>query len=210
MTNLIDSSATKLVGLIKDLIEKADPQMIDDLDSFLNLSVESRADRFGKKSIDLLGAAITVPQLEWQGPIQVFAAFNVANSDVRIAAVSHAKKFYEDFEGVVYGGRELWPLVAYDVQKAAVDGQVISAVGGDGPAEISLEHFYGLHLRQCHGQQGALLTNGRPNWVFAMDKHRRLRTLRSHWRKGWMVHLNALDDPGNFRRGDRIFANAMI
>lgn len=109
------------------------------------------------------------------------------------------KKTEEPFAGSIIYGRQL--------NKASVDGPILSELGGQEKAETTMAEIYAIMERQANRESGDLLNNGYANIFYIRDINGTLRAVRVRWRgDGWHVDAHSVEYPFEWDAGDRIFS----
>ena len=93
------------------------------------------------------------------------------------------------------------------LRKSSVDAPIITELGGEVEAEISLCEVFSLMERQKHGEDGPLLTNGWWNIFYIKDINGVLRAVRVFWSAGgWYVRAYSIEYPDTWLDGSRVFS----
>lgn len=94
-----------------------------------------------------------------------------------------------------------------NLRKPSVDAPIIAELSGKERAETTLSELYALLEKQCHGEDGPLLTNGYANIFYVRDQNGALRAVRAYWSGGrWGVHARSVEDPFRWIDGYRVFS----
>ncbi|MEY4602542.1 MAG: hypothetical protein RL292_483 [Candidatus Parcubacteria bacterium] len=94
--------------------------------------------------------------------------------------------------------------------KSSNDTEIISALEGEGKAEVFLAEMFYLMSLQPSGEEGILLHNGGVNFFYIRDVSGVFRTIRLLWQdSGWGIHAIRPLDPLNlptWNEGSKIFS----
>lgn len=97
-------------------------------------------------------------------------------------------------------------LTSFDLTSYSEDAEIISKIGSEQKAEVSLSEVWHLLEAQATGESGQLLTNGYVNIFYVRDIKLVLRTVFVGWDgSGWYVGAGALGGSGWYV-GGRIFS----
>lgn len=116
---------------------------------------------------------------------------------------SNFTAWFKDKEEPIHPGSN---LTSFILEKYSTDAEIISKIGGESKAEVTLQEIWQLLVKQPIGESGILLTNGYSNIFYVKDKDAVLRAVRVDWYGGgWRVGADALggDDWGD---DSRLFA----
>lgn len=112
------------------------------------------------------------------------------------------KKIEEPFSGGVLYGRPL--------KSNSIYCHIISELGGEENAEITMTEIFAMMVRQANGEAGDLLVNGSVNAFFVRDGKGTLRLVFLHWNAdGWCIEANLVDSHINeLSTGCLVFSRA--
>lgn len=116
------------------------------------------------------------------------------NKKSGVKMVEHGSNFTSWFTGKVEEGVPAEILVAFVLTQGANDTEIITDLGGEEKAEVTLAEIWRLIERQASGREGVLLTNGWANIFYVRDVNGLLRAVGVGWYDdGWGVYAYALD-----------------
>jgi hypothetical protein len=105
------------------------------------------------------------------------------------------------------GRSTLCTLHYCNLLKASVDGPIIAKFGGKDKVAATLAEMLSYMEKQGNGEEGLLLTNGYANIFYIRDIGGVLRAVHCYWYDvGWHVHADSVEDPIEWRAGDRVFS----
>ena len=143
------------------------------------------------------------------GPVEKFIAkdhFKIdtsASAKVKIGYLGDDFKRY--FLGVVEQSVSKIELAAYRLEKNLLDEEILRELGDC--AQTSLSHLWELLIKQGHGQEGILLTNGCANIFYILDAKGNRWPVDAHWYAcygDWLVDAYSVDDPYGWDAGIRV------
>ena len=117
-------------------------------------------------------------------------------------------RFKEQFLGKIEDGVTDLLLTASELTEDLRNPAIITALGGDDRAEVSLAHVWALLKRQGHGEDGVLLISECTNIFYVRDVVGTLWALGVQWISDdriWAVEASSIEHPPR-RVGCRIFS----
>lgn len=118
-----------------------------------------------------------------------------------------SEKFEEIFGGKVENNLPATKLVAHELTQSSRNLAIITAIGGDDAAEVSLGHLWELIKRQPRGENGALIANSWANVFYVRDSENNLWAVCVCWRDGeWRFYASSLESRGGWRAGNQVFS----
>ena len=118
------------------------------------------------------------------------------NKKSGVKMVEHGGNFTSWFTGSVEEDAPEGMLQPFTLTQNAYDNEIITDLGGEEKAEVTLTEIWRLMERQANGGDGILLiTNGYANIFYVRDVNGALRAVDVFWRgAGWNANANALGD----------------
>ena len=124
-------------------------------------------------------------------PFKADDTFFSKSSGVKM--VPHGSNFTAWFAGKVHEDVPEGMLVPFTLTQSANDSEVITDLGGEEKAEVTLAEIWRLMKRQANGEEGVLLNNGWANIFYVRDVNLVLRAVRVLWSgDGWRAGASAL------------------
>lgn len=131
--------------------------------------------------------------------------FKVGNAAVKISWIGDHFQFY--FYGMTEAKDAAVPCRHHSLVKDSLDPEIISDIGGEVKAEVTLVGIYELLKLQPCGEDEDLLTNGCANIFYVRDKGGFLRAVGVYWDGGgWRVDASSVGDPYGWDAGRRVFS----
>lgn len=100
-------------------------------------------------------------------------------------------------------------LRVHRLVRNSLDAPIITALGGEDAAEISLAAVWELLKKQGSGGRGILLTNGYSNIIYVRDATGRLWAVYCRWDADcgfWCVDARSVTRPFRWFAGNRVFS----
>jgi len=128
------------------------------------------------------------------------------NAKVKIAYLNDNFKDWfmgvteEAFPGSTIYGRQL--------ENNSVDGPILTELGGQEKAKITLSELYAAMAAQPNGEDGGLLNDGFANIVYVTDITGALRAVSVSWvnNNGWRIVASSVQDRGAWIADNRVFS----
>ena len=99
-------------------------------------------------------------------------------------------------------------LSCHKLLKASVDGPIISELGGEAKAEMTLAEVFSLMEKQKHGENGVLLNNGHANICYVRDVKGFLRSVVVYVNdSGWCLAADQVGPSNTWRAGYQVFSH---
>ncbi len=98
-------------------------------------------------------------------------------------------------------------LCYHKLLRSSLDAPIISALGGEEKAEVSLAEIFHLISLQPKGEEGDLLTSGYANIFYVRGVNNVLRVVRVYWYGGrWYVRAHETSYPHEWYDENRVFS----
>ncbi len=155
---------------------------------------------------------LPTPILERLGVVSLPAIARFDGSTLQTGKVDGVKiwvseKFKKIFGGKVERNLPATKLVAHELTQNSRDPGIITALGGDVPAETFLGYIWELVKLQPRGETGALLTNGYANIFYVRDTEGVLWALDVYWSgDGWYFSAYSLESQRDWPAGNQVFS----
>ncbi len=119
------------------------------------------------------------------------------NKKSGVKMVDHGDQFKAWFSGLVEEDVPEGMLAPFTLTQSANDTEIITDLGGEAAAEVTLGEVWRLMKRQANGEGSALLNNGWANIFYVRDVNGVLRAVDVGWDGGgWRARALALDGYG--------------
>lgn len=162
--------------------------------------------------LELVGAVVVPATAEKFVAKTAFVVNTKRNAPVKISAVwQNFTSWFLLGDGKTEDPISEQTLRYHRLRKSSVDGLIITELGGEEKSETTLMEMFSLMEKQKNGEDGVLLNNGYANIFYIRDQNGVLRALHAFWSGGgWRVSAFALEGPGGWRDGGRVFSRNSV
>jgi hypothetical protein len=213
-TQMIAGRMVEFQDRFKQLPNEDAQWLIQNTGEAINLIIDALVGRVKKVKQAILSAVVstlTIPATTKKFVAKDnFVVDTGRNAKVKIAHLSDNFKTWfmgvteEAFPGSTIYGRQL--------KKSSVDVPILTELGGQEKAIITLTELYAAMAAQPNGEDGDLMNNGRANIFYIPDNTGTLRVVDVHWNVfGWFVSAYSVGVPSDWRVGYQVFSrNSLI
>lgn len=183
------------MGYTKDALPHAVAEVYDE---------QAQADVATSLLLKILGT-VAVPKTGEFSACDRFVVNTNAAARVKISYLDD--NFLSWFRGKTEAPSGETDLRYYTLRRASVDLPIITELGGDAKAEITLAQIYALMKEQKNGKAGVLLNDGHANIFYVRDVSSVLRAVDVDWDGGgWGVSADSVEGPDRWGDGHRVFS----
>lgn len=106
-------------------------------------------------------------------------------------------------------------ISCHTLNRVSRDGPIMEAIGSTfddhGKHHMTLSEVFVLLRGQRRGADGVLLTNGKANVFYIVDRGGKLRAVSTRWRsEGWAINASEIHYAGGWAAGTKIFTRTSI